>query len=242
MCCTVCFVVWLVSISLLQHHVSLSILLCELCVLTETSYISALDKKNTKSERNHPESSGVQAYLFFAIVAFLCSIILPWMKPSTATSSSSSAGSSAGNSRLWLDRITLPRLWLISQIVFAILMLCTIFITASPAGIFIIALSGFSWSLTQWVPLAMMSAEIAGMREASLCDGNVDGEDETGSLMSIFNVAISAPQILAGGLCSLLFWVIGETDVAYSLGWALRMGGIASVLAAVLLVTLKSKA
>jgi hypothetical protein len=87
----------------------------------------------------------------------------------------------------------------------------------------------------------MMSAEIASIREASRCDGEVDGEDETGSLMSIFNIAISAPQILAGALCSLLFWVIGNDDAVYSLGWALRMGGVASVLSAVLMVLLNSR-
>jgi solute carrier family 45 protein 1/2/4 len=193
-----------------------------------------LDQKFTRDEKDHPESSGVQAYLFFAVVAFYCSIVLPLLKP-TVSSTESPPNLSQISFEKWLKQVTLPRLWLLSQIVFALLMFCTIFLTGSLGGIFIVALCGFSWSLTQWVPLAMMSAEIASMREASRCDGEVEGEDETGSLMSIFNVAISAPQILAGGLCSLLFWVIGNGDAVYSLGWALRMGGVAAVLSVVLM-------
>lgn len=98
-----------------------------------------------------------------------------------------------------------------------------------------VSIVGISWALTQWVPMAMMSAEIAAMREAGESDGEV-GEDETGTLMSVFNVAISAPQILASGLCSLLFWAVRGMDPVDSLGWALKMGGGAGVVAGILII------
>lgn len=62
------------------------------------------------------------------------------------------------------------------------------------------------------------------------------GDDETGTLMSVFNVAISAPQILASGLCSVVFWAVGGLDPVESLGWALKLGGVAGVVAGGLIV------
>lgn len=104
-----------------------------------------------------------------------------------------------------------------------------------------VAIVGVSWALTQWIPLALMSGEIAKLRDAKTCDGSEEeeiGDNQTGSLMSLFNVAISAPQILAGILCSGLFWLLGGAGTGDSLGWALRMGGAASIISAFLMVWL----
>ncbi|CAG8948703.1 hypothetical protein HYFRA_00001824 [Hymenoscyphus fraxineus] len=188
-----------------------------------TTYISALDPHHTTSNmKTHPNSSGVQAYLFFAITSFVSSILLPLMIP-TATNKPMSNGLSTMISYL---HITLAKLWIFSQVLFAACMFSTSIITNTLGGTFMVAIVGISWALTQWVPMAMMSAEIANIRE----DG--EAEDETGTLMSVFNVAISAPQILASGLCSGLFWVVRGMDLVDSLGWALKMGGLASVVAA----------
>ncbi|KAG9237698.1 sucrose transporter [Amylocarpus encephaloides] len=204
-----------------------------------TTYISALGEQNMRVEQNHPNSSGVQAYLLFAIVAFFCSVVLPLIKPSAITHSSAKTSSLLIDSTRYSFRPSLTHLWLLSQILFAVCMFSTIFINDTAGGIFMVASAGVSWSLTQWVPLAMMSGEIASMREAARSEEVGDGEDETGTLMSIFNVAISAPQILAGALCSGLFWVIGESDPVDTLGWALRMGGLAAVVSALLMLGLK---
>ncbi|RDL40853.1 MFS general substrate transporter [Venustampulla echinocandica] len=206
-----------------------------------TTYISSLDLRQTDSEET-PNSSGVQAYLIFAIVSFYCSVVLPWTKPSASRSSNPVyPGSKMDHLGKYIN-IILPRLWFFSQILFAICMLSTMVISDTLGGTFMVAIVGISWALTQWIPLALMSAEIANLRDAKSCEFSQeegDGDDETGSLMSLFNVAISAPQILAGILCSGLFWLLGGAGTGDSLGWALRMGGIASIISAFLMVWLK---
>lgn len=208
-----------------------------------TTYVSNLEEKENQTMDGAPSSSGVQAYFLFALVSFYFSIVLPWIKPGFTPQSKGSS------SRSWLIRvrqqfrITLPSLWIFSQLLFAGCMFSTIFIENSAMGILMVAVAGLSWALTQWVPLAMMSAEIANLRELSSRDElqreRVGSEEQTGTLMSIFNVAISAPQVIASFLCSGLFWIMEDVGEGEAIAWILRFAGGASVLAALLLVGMR---
>jgi solute carrier family 45 protein 1/2/4 len=115
-------------------------------------------------------------------------------------------------------------------------MICTMFITRMTSAMATIAISGISWSLNLWVPLAIISREIAELRAIHKEEvEDLQYVGETGTLMSIYNIAISAPQILAAGLCSIIFWVLDGSETYDSLGFVLRLGGISSLLAALLI-------
>lgn len=107
---------------------------------------------------------------------------------------------------------------------------------------------GISWSLTIWAPFALISGEIAERDEArrrrhrqKLVSGTEDDpeaseeEDKAGIILGLHNVAVSAPQVVATMICSLVFKALqkersepGDTSV----GWTLRFGGLVTLIAA----------
>jgi solute carrier family 45 protein 1/2/4 len=91
-----------------------------------------------------------------------------------------------------------------------------------------------------WIPMAIMSREIAELRDLDKEETEgVQEPDQTGTLMSIYNIAISAPQMLAAGLCSGIFWILDMSEAHDSLGWVLRFGGVSSIVAAFLIFWLR---
>ena len=57
---------------------------------------------------------------------------------------------------------------------------------------------------------------------------------QTGTIMGVFNMAIAAPQIAAALGCSAIFWMFRwyEFDDAEAVGWVIRIGGLAGLVAA----------
>lgn len=150
--------------------------------------------------------------------------------------------------RLQIPGLTLRRTWLFSQILFVVCMLSTSVIFTYQAAMVIAALVGICWSLTLWAPFALISAEISQRDEArrlrerqKLSDPNGDWNqqreeetDQAGIILGLHNVAVSAPQILSTMICSAIFKALqkprnepGDTSV----GWALRFGGAATLIA-----------
>lgn len=145
--------------------------------------------------------------------------------------------------------LTLRRAWLLSHILFAVCMLCTFFITSVPAATTLVGFIGISWALTLWAPFALISAEISKQetarrfRTAGRSDGathTIDaeedgGSDQAGVVLGLHNVAIAAPQIIATLVSSAIFKMAqkprGEPGDD-SVGWVLRFGGIAALIAA----------
>lgn len=159
--------------------------------------------------------------------------------------------------RQWLTKfsisipgLTLRRAWLLSQLLFSLCTFSTFFITTPTTATVMTALVGISWSLTLWAPFALISAEISKRDEIrrkkqrqrlrdgedSAEDGKGDDEsDQAGIILGLHNVAISAPQIIATLISSAVFKLLqkprnepGDTSV----GWTLRIGGAATLVAA----------
>lgn len=149
--------------------------------------------------------------------------------------------------RIQIPGLTLRRSWLLAQLLFSSCMFSTFFISTSAAATVMTALVGISWSLTLWAPFALISAEIAERDEArrrrqrlKLMSGTEDGpepdeEDKAGIILGLHNVAVSAPQVVATMICSLVFKALqkprnepGDTSV----GWTLRFGGLVTLVAA----------
>lgn len=162
--------------------------------------------------------------------------------------------------QLWFSRfvlalqipwLTLRRAWLLSHVSFALCMLATFFISSSvAAATTLVGVVGFSWALTLWAPFALISAEISKRdAEARRLDRSHHGlmagaassssagepEDQAGIVLGLHNVAISAPQIFASLVCSVIFkaaqrprGIPGDESTA----WVLRFGGVAALIAA----------
>jgi solute carrier family 45 protein 1/2/4 len=159
--------------------------------------------------------------------------------------------------RVQIPGLTLRRMWLLSQILFAICMFSTFFIRTPVAATAMAAIVGIPWALTVWAPFALISAEIAQREELSRrqygrlgqhqtavegseTDGfkqGGDGEgpaDQAGIILGLHNVAVSTPQILATLISSVVFKVLQKPRGVPgddSLGWVLRIGGVSALIA-----------
>ncbi|KAL8739343.1 MAG: hypothetical protein Q9181_000074 [Wetmoreana brouardii] len=130
--------------------------------------------------------------------------------------------------------LTLRRAWLLSHLLFALCMALTFFITTPLAGTILAGVVGVSWALSLWAPFALISAEISKRDATARKTGGVN-DDQAGVVLGLHNVAISAPQILATLVSSAIFRIAqkprGEAGDD-SVGWVLRFGGVAALVAA----------
>ncbi|KAL5043982.1 hypothetical protein BDW71DRAFT_199384 [Aspergillus fruticulosus] len=76
-----------------------------------------------------------------------------------------SAKSETWLSKLQISGLTLRRIWLLSQILFALCMFSTFFITSVTAATVVVGLIGIPWALSLWAPFALISAEVATLEE-----------------------------------------------------------------------------
>lgn len=150
--------------------------------------------------------------------------------------------------RIQIPGLTLRRVWLLAQLLFSACMFSTFFISTPVAASIMTSMVGISWSLTIWAPFALISGKIAERNEArrrrhrqKLMSGTEDDpeaseeEDKAGIILGLHNVAVSAPQVVATMICSLVFKALqkernepGDTSV----GWTLRFGGLVTLIAA----------
>ena len=150
--------------------------------------------------------------------------------------------------RLQVPGLTLRRMWFFSQLLFVVCMFSTFFIHTPLAATIMTAFVGISWSLTLWAPFALISAEVARRDEATRkkkrqqhsADGQTNDEEETdqaGIILGLHNVAVSSPQILATLVSSVIFHFL-QTPRGVpgdkSVGWTLRLGGLAAMVAALI--------
>ncbi|KAF3028910.1 hypothetical protein E8E15_008730 [Penicillium rubens] len=176
-------------------------------------------------------------------------------------------------SRLRIPGLTLPRVWLISHLLFAACMFSTFFIYSHQGGSAFVGLVGISWAVALWAPFALISAEVARIDPSrrnshhtgqSTCieheseaqdegpgdHGSVGGSDvehgpkdyreggdvaQAGIILGLHNMAVSLPQILSSLVCSAIFKVSQKQRGEPwddSVGWVLRFGGCAALVAA----------
>lgn len=154
----------------------------------------------------------------------------------------------SGKVNLSIPWLTLKRAWLLSHLLFFALTWLTLFARTATTATILTALIGIPWAMTMWAPFALIAAEISKreairrgqLRPPPTRDGEllVRGEDEsvgTGVVLGIHNVSVAAPQVLATVVSSLIFKLLqkerGSTEDD-SVGWVLRFGGLAALVAA----------
>jgi len=133
--------------------------------------------------------------------------------------------------------LTLRRAWLLSHILFALCMGLTFFINTPTTATVLVGFVGLAWALSLWAPFALISAEISKRDTAARRNGRRSEEegDQAGVILGLHNVAIASPQIIATLVSSAIFklaqkerGVPGDDSV----GWVLRFGGVAALVAA----------
>ncbi|KAI9794703.1 MAG: hypothetical protein M1835_006439 [Candelina submexicana] len=205
---------------------------------------------------------GTFSLLIFAVTSFLSNVLLPFIvapsyKPRPSRSLSASAVSilslaslgSQKTSRInrWVNKLVIPwltlrRAWFLSHILFAICMWLTLIVRTTVAATALVGLVGVAWALTNWAPFALISAEISkrdAIHRGQLRDPDaiIDDrcEDQAGIVLGLHNVAIAAPQIIATLGSSAIFRLLQKPRGSVgddSVGWVLRIGGVAALIAA----------
>jgi solute carrier family 45 protein 1/2/4 len=156
-------------------------------------------------------SRGSFGMFLFALVALCFNVILPQVL--------SWFGITRGSRKKIKRRMPLAILWMIGQLSYSSIMFCAL-IVKGESRIVLIALAGFNWSLTQWVPFTLINEHL------------LEDELDAGTVMSLHNVAISLPQILSALLTGCVLWVLrilGATDESRIL---LSLTAVPSLLAA----------
>jgi len=151
--------------------------------------------------------------------------------------------------RIQISSLTLRKLWFYSHILFAICMWMTFVVRSVPFATILVGLVGIPWAVTMWAPFALISAEIsnreairrglirapATMEGQLIAAGEDDSADQAGVVLGIHNVSISAPQVVATIVGSLLFkWLQKPrgTPGDESVAWFFRLAGLCAVAAA----------
>jgi solute carrier family 45 protein 1/2/4 len=111
---------------------------------------------------------------------------------------------------------------------------------------------GLSFGVTQFAPFAMIGLECASTVSLSApvlpptateleSEGRQDEEDmegkrqrevEAGTIMGLHNVAISAPQLVAAGVCAIVFSLCKGLGSGMGIAWGLRVSVVPAVVAA----------
>ena len=114
-------------------------------------------------------------------------------------------------------------------------MASTFFVSTPTQATVLTGVIGLPWALTLWAPFALISAEIS-KRDTEARRSDIKPEDQAGVILGLHNVAVAAPQIVATLVSSAIFKLAqkqrGE-PYDTSVGWVLRFGGLAALVAAV---------
>lgn len=187
---------------------------------------------------------GSFASLLFAIVALFANLTVPFLLKSPPKTYETIGGSTLplSISRIILNRrrFSIRQAWIFAHIISATAMFTTFFVTSQTGAIILVACVGLSWALTLWAPFAIIGAEIAARRRTLGEEGwERSSADGAGAIMGLHNTAISAPQILAALMCSVIFSIVQATGSQGGTAWVLRAGGCATLVAAYLTSTMK---
>ncbi|KAL6802986.1 hypothetical protein GGI42DRAFT_323610 [Trichoderma sp. SZMC 28013] len=123
------------------------------------TYLSETYKNETPAVQRFDEGFQARAakvgplgLMLFALVAFVAGAFL-----STAHKHANRGGQVFGNTFTGLIR-SLRRMWITSQVLFAVCMFATAFAPSLRGVYILVSLSGISWSVTIWAPFALISA------------------------------------------------------------------------------------
>jgi solute carrier family 45 protein 1/2/4 len=176
---------------------------------------------------------GARANLLFATVALVTNIVLPSL---SIMLKSMMARAGIHNENTHDSFSQLGAIWSFGQAVYVVSVLSTTMVSSSTTGIFMIAIAGFSWGVTQWVPFGIIGEETARHciddESAKRDDDDVWSVVHGGRIMGLHNAAISMPQVLAALVSSAIFWIAQKLNDGNALVWVIGWTGIPGAVAA----------
>ncbi|KAI0316041.1 MFS general substrate transporter [Amylostereum chailletii] len=102
---------------------------------------------------------GSQALLYSAIVSLLTNFLAPYLiapkKPGNLVLDGATA-----HVQWWRRKMHLATLWAISHMVFATCMIATLLPVGVTGATILMAITGFSWGITQWAPFSLLAEAI----------------------------------------------------------------------------------
>jgi solute carrier family 45 protein 1/2/4 len=190
----------------------------------------------SSSVKDHGMRLGARANLLFATVALATNIVLPSL---SCMWKSMSESSGIHKNKLHDSSSQLSNIWSFGQAVYVMSVLSTTMVSSSTTGTFLIAIAGFSWGVTQWVPFAIIGEETArhciDIESVKTEDDNVWSVVQGGRIMGLHNAAISIPQTIAALVSSAIFWISQKLHNGNALqlviGWTGIPGAVAAWLA-----------
>ncbi|CAK1363932.1 Sucrose transport protein SUT2 [Cercospora beticola] len=182
----------------------------------QTGYLASLYKVGRAYGLSQPTNEAEHAAadsVPHTVVMFATAVIMAATSHWASTSSKRSTfGGKIGS------LTTLVVIWAGGHILFALAMVVSLFAVTETQGVWIFALVGIPRALSTWIPYALIGRKVTESHDA-------------GTLTSLHNAALSAPQILAAGLCGFAFMVARYLDVASDdqFRWAMAVAGAAGV-------------
>lgn len=168
------------------------------------------DQEQQRSIKMESLQVGSRAMLLNACIAFVSSMLLPWLFKDNERSKMSEIKSS--------NYITLSNIWMISQALFGAGMICTLWVSSVMGATFLIGILGLSWCCTAWIPFTLVSTKVSQESRNAL------RPHSPGLVMSLHNVSIAAPQILASLISALVF--LASRDGDNQAKYVLAVGGM----------------
>ncbi|TLS25158.1 hypothetical protein PpBr36_07939, partial [Pyricularia pennisetigena] len=153
-----------------------------------------LDAKSVESRaRSYP----LYASLFFSFGTVSSTLLLLLLNASSS-----------------FPKITLPRIWLVSELVATASLLLTFFLCSRHASLTLIFLMGTTWTVTMWVPFALINAELAELRSG------------VAGVQGLHNLAVSLPQIASALVCAAVLGGLRLVGVDGGAVWLLRLAAV----------------
>ncbi|OAL31792.1 hypothetical protein AYO22_00662 [Fonsecaea multimorphosa] len=132
--------------------------------------------------------------------------------------------------------LSMRTVWMSSHILFASCMLLTLVVKSWEGTVVLVSLAGFSWAATQWIPHAIVGADISpGVDDDD--DDDEAAEDlrqHRGAILGLHSLAISTPQIIAALVSSGIMSGMTKLGSVEPAAWTLRAAAMPAMVAATL--------
>jgi solute carrier family 45 protein 1/2/4 len=108
-------------------------------------------------------------------------------------------------------------------------MVLTLVVKSWEGTVVLVSLVGCSWAATQWIPHAIIGAEISPKHDM---DDTL--LEHRGAILGLHNLAISGPQIVAASASSGIMWLMTAAGSVEPAVWPLRVAALPAMIAATL--------
>ncbi|KAH0848481.1 hypothetical protein FOPE_02593 [Fonsecaea pedrosoi] len=182
---------------------------------------------------------GSTALLMWTLVSFLSTTVLTRLVRQPCTTTSLTEDIATTDPAL----CSMHTVWIYSHVLFAACMLLTLVVKSWQGTVVLVSLVGCSWAATQWIPHAIVGAEISPRRKDYRLydvdsDADADEVDELrkhrGAILGLHNLAISTPQIVAALASSGIMRIMTDMGSVEPAVWTLRAASVPAMVAATL--------